>query len=96
MGGIAMKIILTNDKKRKEFLDEYWDEEKGWYVLKYDSDFQITYYRADLEDGSHITVMEGRGFGRPVKTLTKKGKMYFPVPTTQGDLIEHLKQVANK
>ncbi|MFR3685738.1 MAG: hypothetical protein ACLTXM_11985 [Enterococcus sp.] len=90
-------IVLTNDKQRKEFLENYWDEELGWQCAWYDPEMRFNYYRAYFFDGSFITVLDGRDHsGMPIKTLTKSGEKYFPTWTTQTTLLQHLREVANK
>lgn len=93
-----MKVpVLTNDKQRKHFLENYFDESLGWYVHHYDEGNMLQYYRCDFEDGSFITVLDHRRASvMPIKTLTKAGGVYFPAWTNQGDLIKHLKKVAGK
>lgn len=91
------EIILTNNKQRKEFLEDYTNEEIGWEKVSWDEKFRFFYYQAMFSDGSRIMVLESRdGVGVPIKTLVKKGQKYFPNRSTQTEMIEHLKIVANK
>jgi hypothetical protein len=91
------EIVLVNDKQRKEFLDNYWDEDYGWQHIWFDPEMRFNYYRAYFSDGSFITVMTSRdGVGIPIKTLTKSGQKYFPTWSTQTDMLQHLKNIANK
>lgn len=90
-------IILTNDKQRKNFLENYWDENLGWQHIWFDPEMRFNYYRAYFPDGSFITVMISRdGIGTPIKTLTKSDQKYFPSWTTQTTMLQHLKNVANE
>ena len=91
------EIVLTNDKQRKEFLDDFTNEEIGWSLLKYDSELRFYYWQAKFSDGSRIVVLYSRdGVYVPIKTLVKKGENYFPRPATQTLMLEHLREVANK
>lgn len=90
-------IVLTNDKQRKHFLENYSDESLGWEVHHHDEANNFIYYRCRFEDGSFITVLTHRKASvMPIKTLTKADGNYFPIWTTQSDLIKHLKDVAGK
>ncbi|MFR3683918.1 MAG: hypothetical protein ACLTXM_02620 [Enterococcus sp.] len=91
------EIVLTNDKQRKEFLQNYFDESLGWQHIWFDPEMRFNYYRAYFLDGSFITVLDSRdGNVMPIKTLTKSGQKYFPTWSTQTDMVKHLKNVANK
>lgn len=43
-------LELKNDKQRLAFLDDYTNEENGWYLWKYDDDLQRRWWRYDLPD----------------------------------------------
>ena len=91
------QIVLTNDKQRKHFLENYWDENLGWQHILFEPEMRFNYYRGYFQDGSFITVMDSRdGIGTPIKTLTKSGQKYFPTRSTQTEMLQHLKNVANK
>ncbi|MDT2392757.1 hypothetical protein P7D58_02415 [Enterococcus avium] len=73
------EIVLVNDKQRKEFLENYWDEDYGWQHIWFDPEIRFNYYRAYFSDGSFITVMTSRdGVGIPIKTFNEKWPKVFP------------------
>ena len=51
-------FTFKNDKERLAFLDDYRNEENGWYIWKDDEDRQETLWRLDIEDGPAIIVEE--------------------------------------
>ncbi len=90
------EITLTNDHQRKEFLGDYYED--PWEHIRCDEELGLNFYRVTFRDGSFITAVESRrGYHiPPLLTLTKPGQPYFPVRSTQGEMIAHLKKVAGK
>ena len=45
-----MALKFKNDKERIAFLEDYRNEDHGWYLWKDDDDLQRKWWRFDLED----------------------------------------------
>ena len=91
------EVVLTNDSQRKEFLRDY----RKWELVHIDEFNRFDYYRHTFADGSKVTALEHDASIGPVKrtaiiTLTKAGKNYSPVHSTQGELFQHLREHAKK
>ena len=54
-----------NDKERIAFLEDYRNEENGWYLWKEDQDLQRRWWRYDMPEGSLIVEEEERTFTWP-------------------------------
>lgn len=53
-------MILKNDKERIEFLEDYRNEDNGWYLWKEDKDLGRKMWRLDIEDGNTSVIVEER------------------------------------
>lgn len=89
------KLVLTNDQQRKEFIKNY----QNWKLIRIDKLIGFNYYRFEFDDGSFITALDHKTNIGPAKrnaiiTLTKKGRNYIPISSTQADILNHLKEVA--
>lgn len=51
-------MVLKNDKERIAFLEDYTNEEHGWYVWKYDEDLGRRMWRLDIEDNQRALIVE--------------------------------------
>lgn len=91
-------IVLTNDRQRKEFLENYYLENGPWKLIREDEEVGLNFYRVTFPDGSFITAMDSYwdAYQAPIFTLTQPGFEYFPSWTTQGELFSHLRKVAGK
>ena len=56
---------FKNDKERIAFLEDYRNEEYGWYLWKEDPDLQRRWWRCDLPDCSLIVEEDRQTFTWP-------------------------------
>ena len=70
-------LELKNDKQRLAFLDDYTNEENGWYL--WESWFSMTrrFWRYDLPDCSIIVEEDDWTLTWPEKTVKKRIENWF-------------------
>lgn len=61
---------FRNDKERIAFLEDYRNEQNGWYLWKHDEDLQRSWWRFDLPDCALIVEEERRTFTYPHRHVT--------------------------
>lgn len=95
---MSEQIVLTSDRQRKMFLENYYEENSPWELIREDEEIGLNFYRVTFPDGSFITAMDSYwdAYQAPIFTLTQPGFEYFPSWTTQGELFSHLRKVAGK
>ena len=49
---------FRNDKKRKEFLDNYHNSENGWHKWKGDEDLSRYWWRCEIDDNVFLVIEE--------------------------------------
>lgn len=95
---MSKEIVLTNDRQRKEFLENYYMENGPWELIREDEEIGLNFYRVTFEDDSFITAVDSYwdAYKAPIFTLTQPGVDYFPEWTAQGELFAHLRKVAGR
>ena len=70
-------LELKNDKQRLAFLDDYTNEENGWYLWKYDDDLQRRWWRYDLPDCALIVEEDQQTFTWPNVRIEWRKRDWF-------------------
>ena len=65
-----MTLKFKNDKERISFLEDYRNEEKGWYLFREIEDMQRRWWRFDLPDCALIVEEDKRTYHYPKKHVT--------------------------
>lgn len=100
---VSTILGLTNDAKRKEFLDRHGE----WEIWVNSPDLHMTVRRLELPDDSAITatMYEGMGYvsewgpdkgqhkNSPRFCVIKKGKHFKPTADSTSFMVEHLRGV---
>ena len=64
-----MMLKFKNDKERIAFLEDYTNEDNGWYLWKHDEDLQRRWWRFDLPDCALIVEEDMMTFEYPEKRV---------------------------
>lgn len=70
-------LELKNDKQRLAFLDDYTNEENGWYLWKYDDDLQRRWWKHDLPDCALIVEEDQQTFTWPNLRIEWRKRDWF-------------------
>lgn len=69
---------FKNDIERKQFLDDYRNEQNGWFLWKNDDDLERRWWRYDLPDGTSLIVEEEKEtFHWPNKHIKWEARCWY-------------------
>lgn len=69
---------FKNDIERKQFLDDYRNEQSGWFLWKNDDDLERRWWRYDLPDGTSLIVEEEKEtFHWPNKHIKWEARCWY-------------------
>ena len=79
-------LKFKNDKERIAFLEDYRNEDNGWYLWKEDSDLQRRWWRYDLPDRALIVEEQTRTYHWPDTRIEWSIVHWFVITDWTGEI----------
>lgn len=76
---------FKNDNERIAFLEDYRNEQNGWYLWKHDEDLDRSMWRIDLGKVAFIVEEERRTFAWPSRHVTWVVSHWYIIPEIAPD-----------